>query len=106
MGELLFFINSNIQLVGGTAGVFLLAVFNELKIKEGDVCGLTPIEAVKMINQNAVVSDLRKHDSYNQKHIICATNSEPENLMADKHNKKSMQLLVFDSGGVNKQKHT
>ena len=40
------------------------------KIKEGDVCGLTPIEAVKMINQNAVVYDLRKPDSYNQKHIL------------------------------------
>ena len=47
MGELLVFINSNVWLVGGTVGVFLLAVFNELKIKEGDVCGLTPIEAVK-----------------------------------------------------------
>ena len=65
MGELLVFINSNVWLVGGTVGVFLLAVFNELKIKEGDVCGLTPIEAVKMINQNAVVYDLRKPDSYN-----------------------------------------
>ena len=59
MGEILEFINNNTLLVSGTVGVFLLAIFNELKIKEGDVCGLTPIEAVKMINQNAVVYDLR-----------------------------------------------
>ena len=103
MGEILEFINNNALLVGGTVGVFLLAVFNELKIKEGDVCGLTPIEAVKMINQNAVVYDLRKPDSYNQKHILGATNVEAESLTADKQNKKSLLLLVCDSGGVSKK---
>ena len=103
MGEILEFINNNALLVSGTMGVFLLAVFNELKIKEGDVCGLTPIEAVKMINQNAVVYDLRKPDSYNQKHILGATNIEAENLTADKQDKKSPLLLVCDSGGVSKK---
>ena len=103
MGEILEFINNNALLVGGTVGVFLLAVFNELKIKEGDVCGLTPIEAVKIINQNAVVYDLRKPDSYNQKHILGATNVEAESLTADKQNKKSPLLLVCDSGGVSKK---
>ena len=103
MGEILEFINNNALLVSGTMGVFLLAVFNELKIKEGDVCGLTPIEAVKMINQNAVVYDLRKPDSYSQKHILGATNIEPESLTVDKHNKKNPMLLVCDSGGVSKK---
>ena len=103
MGEILEFINNNTLLVSGTMGVFLLAVFNELKIKEGDVCGLTPIEAVKMINQNAVVYDLRKPDSYNQKHILGATNVEAESLTADKQNKKNPLLLVCDSGGVSKK---
>ena len=103
MGEILDFINNNVLLVGGTVGVFLLAVFNELKIKEGDVCGLTPIEAVKMINQNAVVYDLRKPDSYHQKHILGATNVEPENLAPDKNNSKNPLLLVCDSGGVSKK---
>ena len=103
MGEILEFINNNTLLVSATVGVFLLAVFNELKIKEGDVCGLTPIEAVKMINQNAVVYDLRVPDSYSQKHILGATNIESENLTADKHNKKNPMLLVCDSGGVSKK---
>ena len=103
MGEILEFINNNALLVSGTMGGFLLAVFNELKIKEGDVCGLTPIEAVKMINQNAVVYDLRKPDSYSQKHILGATNIEPESLTVDKHNKKNPMLLVCDSGGVSKK---
>ena len=77
MGELLIFINNNVILVGATVGVFLLAVFNELKIKEGDICGLTPTEAVKIINQSAEIYDLRKSGPYNQKHIIGATNVAP-----------------------------
>ena len=38
MGEILEFINNNTLLVSGTVGVFLLAIFNELKIKES-ICG-------------------------------------------------------------------
>ena len=103
MGELLLFINNNVILVGATVGVFLLAVFNELKIKEGDICGLTPTEAVKIINQNAEIYDLRKPDSYNQKHIIGATNIEPEALATKELKNKNPLLLVCESGGVSKK---
>ena len=103
MAEILEFINSNTLLVGATVSVFLLAIFNELKIKEGDICGLTPIEAVKLINQNAVVYDLRNPTTYNQKHIIGATNIEAENLLANSHDNKSLMLLVCESGGVSKK---
>ena len=103
MAEILEFINSNALLVGATVSVFLLAIFNELKIKEGDICGLTPIEAVKLINQNAVVYDLRNPTTYNQKHIIGATNIEAENLLANSHDNKSLMLLVCESGGVSKK---
>ena len=103
MAELLDFINSNALLVGAMLTVFLLAVFNELKIKEGDICGLTPIEAVKLINQNAVVYDLRNPTTYNQKHIIGATNIEAESLLANNHDNKNLMLLVCESGGVSKK---
>ena len=92
MTEILDFINSNALLVGATVIVFLLAVFNELKIKESDICGLTPIEAVKLINQNAVVYDLRSPTTYNQKHIIGATNIEAENLLTNNHDNKNLML--------------
>jgi len=103
MAEILDFINNNTLLVGAMVTVFLLAIFNELKIKEGDICGLTPIEAVKLINQNAVVYDLRNPTTYNQKHIIGATNIEAENLLANSHDNKSLMLLVCESGGVSKK---
>ena len=103
MAEILDFINNNTLLVGAMVTVFLLAIFNELKIKEGDICGLTPIEAVKLINQNAVVYDLRNPTTYNQKHIIGATNIEAESLLANNHDNKSLMLLVCESGGVSKK---
>ena len=103
MAEILDFINNNTLLVGAMVTVFLLAIFNELKIKEGAICGLTPIEAVKLINQNAVVYDLRNPTTYNQKHIIGATNIEAENLLANNHDNKSLVLLVCESGGVSKK---
>jgi len=103
MSELLDFINNNALLVGAMIIVFLLAVFNELKIKEGDVCGLTPIEAVKLINQNAVIYDLRSPATYKQKHILGATNVEPDGLLANNHDNKRPLLLVCESGGVSKK---
>ena len=103
MAEILDFINNNTLLVGAMVTVFLLAIFNELKIKEGDICGLTPIEAVKLINQNAVVYDLRNLATYNQKHIIGATNIEAENLLANNHDNKNLMLLGCESGGTSKK---
>ena len=103
MAEILDFINSNALLVGAMLTVFLLAVFNELKIKEGDICGLTPIEAVKLINQNAIIYDLRSPTTYKQKHILGATNIEPESLLANSPDNKSPMLLVCESGGVSKK---
>ena len=103
MAEILDFINNNALLVGAMVTVFLLAIFNELKIKEGDICGLTPIEAVKLINQNAVVYDLRNPTTYNQKHIIGATNIEAEGLLANNHDNKNLLLLVCEGGSVSKK---
>jgi len=64
------FINENLILVSVTIFVFLLAIFNELKIKEGNICGLSPMQAVKIINQNAVVLDLRNKNDFEKKHLL------------------------------------
>ena len=65
------FINENLILVSLTIFVFLLAIFNELKIKEGNICGLSPVQAVKLINQNAVIFDLRNESDFEKN--ICWT---------------------------------
>ena len=50
MDQILEFTNNNLLLVALSIGVFLAALFNELKIKEGDICGLSTIDAIKFIN--------------------------------------------------------
>ena len=100
---LIEFINNYPLLVGGTIGVFLLAVFNELKIKESNICGLTPTEAVKLINNNAVVYDLREPKDFDKKHILNAINLDQDELLGNPPKKKDAMVLVCDGGGLSKK---
>ena len=100
---LIEFINNYPLLVGGTIGVFLLAVFNELKIKESNICGLTPAEAVKLINNNAVVYDLREPKDFDKKHILNAINLGQDELLGNPPKKKDAMVLVCDGGGLSKK---
>ena len=101
--NLIEFINNYPLLVGGTIGVFLLAVFNELKIKESNICGLTPAQAVKLINNNAVIYDLRDPKDFEKRHILNAVNINQEELMENPPKKKSAMVLVCDGGGLSKK---
>ena len=100
---LIEFINNYPLLVGGTIGIFLLAVFNELKIKESNICGLTPAEAVKLINNNAVVYDLREPKDFDKKHILNAINLGQDELLGNPPKKKDAMVLVCDGGGLSKK---
>tara|TARA_B100001250_G_scaffold359584_1_gene336525 strand:+ start:273 stop:689 length:417 start_codon:yes stop_codon:yes gene_type:complete len=97
------FINSYPLLVGGTIAVFLVAVFNELKIKESNICGLTPAEVVKLINNNAVIYDLRDPKDFEKRHILNAVSVAQEELIANPPQKKSAMVLVCDGGGLSKK---
>ena len=101
--NLIEFINNYPLLVGGTIGVFLLAVFNELKIKESNICGLTPAEAVKLINNNAVIYDLRDPKDFEKRHILNAVNINQDEIMGSPPKKKSAMVLVCDGGGLSKK---
>ena len=101
--SLIEFINNYPLLVGGTIGIFLLAVFNELKIKESNICGLTPAEAVKLINNNAVVYDLREPKDFDKKHILNAINLGQDELLGNPPKKKDAMVLVCDGGGLSKK---
>ncbi|SVB92568.1 uncharacterized protein METZ01_LOCUS245422, partial [marine metagenome] len=47
METLIEFINNHPMLALGCVVFFLLAVFNELKIKEANICGLSTTDSVK-----------------------------------------------------------
>ena len=101
--SLIEFINNSPLLVGSTIALFLLAVFNELKIKEANICGLTPAEAVKLINNNAVVYDLREQKDFEKRHILNAINIDQNELLAGSFKKMGAMVLVCDGGGLSKK---
>ena len=97
------FINENLILVSLTIFVFLLAIFNELKIKEGNICGLSPLQAVQLINQNAVIFDLRNRSEFEKKHLIDSQNTTAEDILNKASSLKKPVLLVCDTGGASKK---
>ena len=97
------FINENLILVSVTIFVFLLAIFNELKIKEGNICGLSPMQAVKIINQNAVVLDLRNKNDFEKKHLLDSQNVAAEDVSEKARSIKRPLLLVCETGGASKK---
>ena len=97
------FINENLILVSLTIFVFLLAIFNELKIKEGNICGLSPLQAVQLINQNAVIFDLRDQSEFEKKHLIDSQNTSAEDILNKVESLKKPVLLVCETGGASKK---
>ena len=97
------FVNENLILVSLTVFVFLLAIFNELKIKEGNICGLSPLQAVQLINQNAVIFDLRNQTEFEKKHLIDSQNTTAEDILNKAGSIKKPVLLVCDTGGASKK---
>ena len=97
------FVNENLVLVSLTIFVFLLAIFNELKIKEGNICGLSPLQAVQLINQNAVIFDLRNQSEFEKKHLIDSQNTTAEDILNKANSLKKPVLLVCDTGGASKK---
>lgn len=104
MEQLIEFTNSNLLLVAASIGLFLAAIFNELKIKEGDVCGLSTIDAVKLINKNSMVIDLRTPDAFRKKRLLNSTNMAQDDL-TDEFIKKQKNPLLFvcETGGQSKK---
>ena len=97
------FVNENLILVSLAIVVFLLAIFNELKIKEGNICGLTPMQAVKLINQNAVVFDLRSQEAFDKKHLLESKNVSAAELATKTKGIKHPLLIVCETGGASKK---
>ncbi len=86
---------------------FFLLVFTELRRQASGVTNLEPQAAVKLINADAVVLDLRSADSFALGHIVNAKNIPFDELEAnqDKIDKfKSQPILAVCNAGVSSNK--
>ncbi len=84
MGTYLEFANNNPLLVSALVFSFLVLVYTELQRKARGLTNVEPQEAVKLINADAVVIDLRSAEAFARGHIVNARNVPFEDLPANK----------------------
>jgi rhodanese-related sulfurtransferase len=81
---------------------FFLLVFTELRRKAQGVTNIEPQDAVKLINADAVVLDLRSAEAFATGHIVNAKNIPSDELSANKDKIKKYKsrpvLAVCDTG--------
>ncbi len=80
-----------------------LVIFTELRRKAQGITNIEPQDAVKLINADAVVLDLRSSEAFARGHIVNAKNIPSDELAAnkDKYKKcKSRSILAVCDAGV------
>ena len=102
MDRFLEFAGNHTLLVFALAASFFLVVFTELRRKSSGVLSIDAASAVKLINNDATVIDLRSAEAYGRGHIVGAKNVPYDELDAriDKLGKLRNKpvLAVCDAG--------
>jgi rhodanese-related sulfurtransferase len=102
MDRILEFAGNNALLVTALLVSFFVLVFSELRRKASGLIDIEASEAIKLINNDAVVVDLRSADSFGRGHIVNARNIPSDELDAkaatlDQFKSKPV-IAVCDSG--------
>lgn len=102
MERILEFTGNHTLLVFGLVTSFLLVVFSELRRKASGVKNVEAAAAVKLINNDAAVIDLRSTESFGRGHIVNARNVPSDELEARlsklEHLKSKPIVVVCDAG--------
>ena len=102
MQQVFEFAANHSLLAGGLVLSFIVLVFSELQRKARGITSVEPQEAVKLINADAQVVDLRSKEAFARGHIVNAKNIPFDELAAHEEKLKSMGdkalLTVCDSG--------
>ncbi len=80
MDKIVEFAGNNTLLVAALMISFFIVVFSELRRKASGLVNIEAIEAVKLINNDAVVIDLRSVDAFSKGHIVNAKNIPSDEL--------------------------
>lgn len=82
MDRILEFSGNNVLLVSALMISFFVAIFLELRRKANGMVNVEPVEAVGLINNNAVVLDVRSADAHARGHIVGARSIPTDELDA------------------------
>lgn len=83
MQQTIEFASNHPLLVSALLASFFLLVFSELRRKSRGLTHIEPLDAVKLINADAVVIDLRSADAFARGHIVNARNIPLDELDAN-----------------------
>lgn len=103
MDRLLEFAGNHPYLVGAAVMLASLIVFNELRLRTRGFSDIAPADAVKLINVDAVVLDVRSADDYAKGHIVGARNVPADELDVEKRpiaKLKDKPVLTYCDTGI------
>jgi len=104
MENFLEFTSNNLWLVLALMVSFFVLVFSELRRKAGGLVAVDPNEAVKLINNDAMVIDLRNPDTYALGHIVKARSIPFDELAARQEqlsgSKSKPIVAVCETGAI------
>lgn len=100
MDRILEFTSNNTFLVLALMISFFVLVFTELRRKASGMINIEPSDAVKLMNNDAVVVDLRSAEAYSRGHIVGARSIPADELSAkmDMLDKSKPIVTVCDAG--------
>lgn len=107
MNSYLEFASNNMLLVSALLLSSLVVIFTELARKARGVISIEPQDAIKLINADAVVVDLRSAETFARGHIAGARNIPHDELdegMSKLDRFKSKPLVAVCDAGVNSTK--
>lgn len=107
MDKISEFASNHMLLVLGLIVSFFVLVFSELRRKASGLVNIEATEAVKLINNDAVVVDLRGVDAYGKGHIVGAKNIPSDELdakMASLETWKSKPVVAVCEAGITSTK--
>ena len=107
MDRFLEFAGNNKLLVLALLISFFVLIFTELRRRAAGLISVDPADAVKLINNNAIVIDLRSSEAFSRGHIVNARNIPFDQFDAqrDKIGKfKSKPLIAVCDAGMTSSK--
>jgi len=107
MDRILEFAGNHTLLVFALVTSFLLVVFSELRRKAGGMMSVEAADAVKLINNDAAVIDLRTVEAFGRGHIVNARNVPADELdakIAKLGSLKAKPVIVVCEAGVTSRK--
>lgn len=107
MDKILEFAGNHPLLAGGLVASFLLIIFTELRRKASGLVDVDTAEAIRLINNNAVIIDLRSADAFGRGHIVNARNIPSDELdakMSTLDQFKSKPVVAVCDAGVSSRR--